>query len=67
MYLKNFSTSLATLAPTLRNGQHNITPSTHPYKYIEPLKPCPLPLQVVVGLCRGPIFEAEGEKQISPA
>ncbi len=20
------------LAPTLRNGQHNITPSTHPYK-----------------------------------
>ena len=34
------------LAPTLRNWQHNITPSTHPYKYFELLKPCPIPLQI---------------------
>ena len=49
------------LAPTLRNGQHNITPSPYPYKYIEPLKACPLPLQVVVDLWGRQIFEAEGK------
>ena len=41
-----FCSVVESLAPTLRNGQHNITPSTHPYKYFELLKPCPVPLQI---------------------
>ena len=41
----------------------------YPYKYIElpRLKPCPLPFGTVCGIMRGKFFEAEGEKQISPA
>jgi hypothetical protein len=31
------------------------------------LKPCPLPFGTVCGIMRGKFFEAEGEKQISPA
>ena len=46
----------------------NITPSPYPYKYIELLKPCPLAFGTAVcGIMRGKYFEAEGEKQISPA
>ena len=62
-----FCSVVESLAPTLRNEQHNITPSTHPYKYIELLKPCPVPFGTVCGIMREKFFEAEGEKQISPA
>ena len=52
----------------ITNNENNLnslsTNDPYPYKYIEP---CPLPFGTVCGIMRGNFFEAEGEKQISPA
>jgi len=45
----NFSFNVETLALTLRNILSCSTPGPYPYKYIEPLKACPLPFGTTRG------------------
>ena len=59
-YYKSFRTNIYF---TQKINNHD----PYPYKYIELLKPCPLPFGIVCGIMREKFFEAGGGKQISPA